>query len=427
MKKIILSFICIFSLFSNIAYSQSGWIQQYIGSYDDGFKTLQFFNQNTGIVVSGFKGFIYKTTNAGQNWLSSFLGNNVMYFEGYYFDELNYVIVGQRYPISSGFGLVTIFTNGLRSDILFQPTTGKQLTQFVSTDWINRDTGFISGYDFGPGGATGRALKTINHGVNWIEITPSIVQAVYSIDFINYNIGYIIADGSFRKTTNSGLNWFQLAGVGNANHDLKLVTKDTFYVCGYNGEVKISSDSGNSWQSRPVGHNNLELSAIDFINSKTGWVCGDSGYIFRTTNAGINWQQQISGVQSFLYCIYIIDTNKLWIGGYSGLVLKTTTGGVTFIKNNENYISNSFKLFQNFPNPFNSTTKISYDLPKDSKVSLVIYDILGREITRLVNGEFKQAGSYIVDFNGSNLASGVYFYRIEAGNFVQVKKMVLIK
>ena len=91
-----------------------------------------------------------------------------------------------------------------------------------------------------------------------------------------------------------------------------------------------------------------------------------------------------------------------------------------------------FKLSQNYPNPFNPVTRINYDLPKDSKVKIVIYDILGREVKRLVNNELKTAGSYIVDFNASNYASGVYFYRIEAeepnGNkFVDSKKMVLIK
>ncbi|HRF66649.1 MAG TPA: T9SS type A sorting domain-containing protein [Ignavibacteria bacterium] len=91
-----------------------------------------------------------------------------------------------------------------------------------------------------------------------------------------------------------------------------------------------------------------------------------------------------------------------------------------------------FRLSQNYPNPFNPVTKINYDLPKDSKVKIVIYDILGREIKRLVNSELKTAGSYIVDFNASNYASGVYFYHIEAeesnGNkFVDSKKMVLIK
>ena len=91
-----------------------------------------------------------------------------------------------------------------------------------------------------------------------------------------------------------------------------------------------------------------------------------------------------------------------------------------------------FRLSQNYPNPFNPVTKINYDLPRDSKVKIVIYDILGREVKRLVNNVLKTAGSYIVDFNAMNYASGVYFYRIDAeepnGNkFVDSKKMVLLK
>jgi hypothetical protein len=89
-------------------------------------------------------------------------------------------------------------------------------------------------------------------------------------------------------------------------------------------------------------------------------------------------------------------------------------------------IPQEFDLFQNYPNPFNPFTNIKYDLPKDVFVNVKIYDILGREIKTLVS-EFKNAGSYMVSFNGSELASGIYFYRIEAGGFVQVKKMVLIK
>jgi hypothetical protein len=86
----------------------------------------------------------------------------------------------------------------------------------------------------------------------------------------------------------------------------------------------------------------------------------------------------------------------------------------------------SFNISQNFPNPFNPVTKINYELPKDTKVKLVIYDILGREIKTLVN-EIKQSGKYTVEFNGSNLASGVYFYRIQAGDYIAVKRMVLVK
>ena len=93
-------------------------------------------------------------------------------------------------------------------------------------------------------------------------------------------------------------------------------------------------------------------------------------------------------------------------------------------------IPTTYALYQNYPNPFNPTTKIAYDIPRDAKVKLVIYDILGREMKTLVNNEFRSAGKYITEFNGSNLASGIYFARIlvnEGKDFISVKKMVLIK
>jgi hypothetical protein len=104
--------------------------------------------------------------------------------------------------------------------------------------------------------------------------------------------------------------------------------------------------------------------------------------------------------------------------------LKIGIGG-----NNFKYLNNppkSFMISQNYPNPFNPVTNIRYDLPNDVRVLIKIYDLLGREIKTLVN-EFKKAGSYIISFNGAELASGVYFYRIAAGNFVSVKRMVLLK
>jgi type IX secretion system substrate protein/Kelch motif protein len=89
-------------------------------------------------------------------------------------------------------------------------------------------------------------------------------------------------------------------------------------------------------------------------------------------------------------------------------------------------IPREFSLSQNYPNPFNPSTKISYALPKAGDVKLVIFDILGREVAVLVN-EFKKAGSYDIEFNGANISSGVYFYRIETRDFTDTKKMLLVK
>jgi hypothetical protein len=85
-----------------------------------------------------------------------------------------------------------------------------------------------------------------------------------------------------------------------------------------------------------------------------------------------------------------------------------------------------FALEQNYPNPFNPSTVMSYQLPVASNVSLKVYDVLGREVATLVNGR-QEAGRYSVSFNAASFASGVYFYRLQAGNFVQTKKMMLVK
>jgi hypothetical protein len=104
------------------------------------------------------------------------------------------------------------------------------------------------------------------------------------------------------------------------------------------------------------------------------------------------------------------------------LPLNTVTQIVNMLKD----IPNSYSIQQNYPNPFNPSTTISYSIPKAGYVTIKVYDILGKEISTLVNEE-KSIGSYEVRFNGANLSSGVYFYRMKAGGFIEVKKLMLMK
>jgi hypothetical protein len=102
------------------------------------------------------------------------------------------------------------------------------------------------------------------------------------------------------------------------------------------------------------------------------------------------------------------------------------SGGAVGVEEPEPGIPEEFGLSQNYPNPFNPATKISFSLPKAGNVTLVVYDILGREVATIVN-EFTTAGNHTIDFNASNLSSGVYLYKIQAGDFTETKKMMLIK
>jgi hypothetical protein len=85
-----------------------------------------------------------------------------------------------------------------------------------------------------------------------------------------------------------------------------------------------------------------------------------------------------------------------------------------------------YELFQNYPNPFNPVTKIKFGLPQTSQTKLIIYDVLGREVFTLINGELR-GGYHEVEFNASELSSGIYFYRLIANKFTEIKKMILIK
>jgi len=111
---------------------------------------------------------------------------------------------------------------------------------------------------------------------------------------------------------------------------------------------------------------------------------------------------------------------------YSSPNVFTINGTTTNVLNDNGLLPTVYALLQNYPNPFNPATKIGYQLPKNSLVTLKVYDIIGREVSTLVN-EQEIAGHYEATFDGSKLASGVYFYRIQAGSFTATKIFVLMK
>jgi hypothetical protein len=98
----------------------------------------------------------------------------------------------------------------------------------------------------------------------------------------------------------------------------------------------------------------------------------------------------------------------------------------SYYNNNSTSNKTKYKLDYNFPNPFNPITTIRYQIPWNGFVSLKVFDVLGREVRTLVN-EVKQAGNYTVDFNATEFASGVYFYKLTSGDFSDIKRMILVK
>jgi hypothetical protein len=143
-------------------------------------------------------------------------------------------------------------------------------------------------------------------------------------------------------------------------------------------------------------------------------------------NGGVNWTLQSSGTTPNLRSICFVNAQTGWAVGDLGKILKTTTGGITAVQPLSSEIPEQFSLSQNYPNPFNPTTKLRFEISELRFVKLEIYDILGREITTLVNEEL-HPGTYEVEFDGSNYPSGVYYYKLITDDYSNAKKMILLR
>ncbi|MDP3682288.1 MAG: T9SS type A sorting domain-containing protein, partial [Ignavibacteria bacterium] len=171
-----------------------------------------------------------------------------------------------------------------------------------------------------------------------------------------------------------------------------------------------------------------ELRGVSAPSSSVIYACGYPGLLYKTIDGGDNWFLHSVPTSQSLNSIYFFNETKGFAVGDSGTILFTSNGGVTGVDEDEPSIPDKFQLFQNYPNPFNPSTVISWQLAVSSNVSLKINDVLGKEIATLVNEE-QQAGTHNYEFEMRNheLSGGVYYYRLQAGNFVETKGMIYLK
>jgi|WetSurMetagenome_2_1015567.scaffolds.fasta_scaffold64583_2 photosystem II stability/assembly factor-like uncharacterized protein len=435
MKRIISLFFYIFFISASVLHSQ--WYIQNSGT-NMNLNKVKFINSLTGWVCgtnSYTSELFIKTTNSGSNWFT--ISTGVNNFKTVDFDFINENI---------GFCIGHSTGSSNESKILKTTNGGGNWEEMFDTVWAIGTYYVIKFADLNTGwifGMYGSILKTTNGGINWNVQAPSVSYNFMSACFINNNTGWATSGdwfayhyyGSVIKTTNGGINWNCI--LGGASMDILpyssifFVNANIGWVIHDNPEFLKSTDGGINWFLQTTNIPNGSIRKVFFTSINIGWgLCYLNGSykIEKTTDSGYNWYMQDIGTTNYsLMDIFLVDTNYGWAVGYNGIILRTTNGGGNVNAINEtNDVIKFFSLFQNYPNPFNPITNIKFDIPKDVFVTIKIYDLLGREIKTLVN-EFKNAGSFIVSFNGSEFASGVYFYRIQAGNFVSVKRMVLIK
>ena len=232
-------------------------------------------------------------------------------------------------------------------------------------------------------------------------------------------------DGVFRSTDN-GDSWVAVdSGLTNADvRALALDAAGNLFAGTTSGGAFRSADNGDSWWTVGLTTSNVTSVVVNTHGHIFAGTYGDG--VFFSNDGGAIWSQINGGLTNVLIRALAIDSTGFIyaatdMGGVFKSILPTTYANTSRVG-----LALSFALSQNYPNPFNPSTTIKFELPKSSQVVLTVFDILGRQVSVLVDDR-RGAGVHVVKFDGSNLASGVYFYRIQAGDYVASKKMLILK
>ena len=291
--------------------------------------------------------------------------------------------------------------------------------------------------------------------------------------------GYGIAYDRFAKSNDDGLTWDTPNILGGLLFDFRsqfVITVGEYWdLCGFNDAAQLSSDLGNTWTNLGginMGGGPFGKIALGYFSNGNillgGWTYwGGDKAILISTNNGTTWTQISSlntqvglslssgssegmiigtdiGVFHFsdegdslgsrnegltdlnVQALTLDNNGYIYAGTGDGVWKRQLSELVTSIGETSIAFPSEFLLSQNYPNPFNPSTKIKYSVPQTSQVQIKVFDVLGNEIETLVNEE-KPAGTYDITWTAANFPSGVYFYQLKAGEFVQTRKMLLIK
>jgi photosystem II stability/assembly factor-like uncharacterized protein len=279
-------------------------------------------------------------------------------------------------------------------------------------------------------GTTGNIYKSLDNGNTWTEVNSGIP--------VDARINSIVASGDaiiagsasngIFKTTNGGASWTEInSGLTNTYISQLMVMDTKLFAVTLEG-VFESDNNGMSWAAGTSGLENVNCIVV--VNDQLLAGTDDNG-IYLSDDGGVTWISFSSGIPGTTRVWSLaVSSDCIFAGTDKGVWRLPLSEIITEVKNIAE-LPKDFSLEQNYPNPFNPSTKIKYSIPSVGTrrgvfVQLKVYDVLGNKVATLVNEE-KPAGTYEVTWNASDLPSGVYFYRIQAGSFVETKKMTLLK
>lgn len=380
-------------------------------------KTLKgnfFLNENTGY-AAGESGTILKTVNAGLNWIQDGSRTNKFLNSIFFVNETGF--------ICGDSGIILKSANLSSRWLIQNSNTDEKLNSIF---FVSKEIGFSAGGN--ESNSRGIILQTVNSGKKWFTVFDSSDFGILkSICFVNDNTGFVCgAGGNLLKTTNCGLSWNCDRISYEELQSISFSDQINGLICGDNGLALRTTNAGASWIQINTGiFKNLNF--IKYCNVKNAIACGDDGTVISSADGGLHWIQEQKCTENKINSVVRFDNGSAAAFGEYGTIIKSEK---------KNYIMQSERkqaagipaafLYQNYPNPFNPETVIKYKLSANCEVSLIVYDVLGNEVSVLVN-EKQNAGEYSVEFNGNNLSSGIYFYKLHSGIFEETRKMVLIE
>jgi len=324
-----------------------------------------------------------------------------------------------------------IFAGGYRSTDGGLDWLQMQMHMGGCYSYLVKDSIIFAGGDARGTGEVGVAYST-DDGVSWIPTSLGNSHTVRALTSTSVGVFAGVAgyyEGVY-VSTDDGQTWSTSLSNGEDIYSLASMDSTIFAGTGLFG-IMVSSNNGLNWSQTSLNNRTVNCLITRTSGNVTYVFAGtDTSGVYLSTDKGASWAQINQGfgndpwwsVKSF--CI----TNGYIYAGTNGYsVWKRPLSDIIGIRNISDKIPGRFTLYQNYPNPFNPTTIIKFDILKDANITFEIYDILGRTVATLAKNEFKRAGSYQVEWNAGNFASGVYFCRITAGRFTETKKMVLLK
>jgi len=410
MKKFILIFLFIHysTLFANAQWA--------IVSDNSMYLSTQAFSDNGNNLYAAISGLgIFKSINSGINW--TLTGSNLTT------QPFNAITAKDSFIfVASNYGLFRSSNYGLTFDSL-TANPGTAFAVIIQNNFLYKGTlnGIYRSAD------RGNTWTLINNGIN----NPyKEGRSLTSYNNIIY-AGIGVYDLHIYKSTDFGDNWEYISQDIPTNAiPYSLYAYDNILLCGTANGVYKSTNYGTNWILIPGIPGNIGLFGFASSGSKNIFISAWDYGVYISNDYGESFNLKNDGLQSLRCTALYKFGNYLFLGTNPTTlpckVYRRPLNEVIGIKNISTEIPSEYKLYQNYPNPFNPTTNIKYQIADNKYITIKVYNILGKEIGTLVN-EKQSPGIYEVSFNGSRLSSGIYFYRIQAGDFMQVKKMVLIK